>query len=481
MLVEADPVALRARPTSPARSPRSSEAHEAAGHDLRPGPARQRRRRHRRLPGRHPARLRARPAGGQRRRDASRSTATTRRPRAATARTGTETYEVPLPAVVTVLEGGVEPRYPSITGPDEGQEGRRSRPSRRAASRSAPAGCGSRCRPPQPSTVEVLGEGPEAAPAVVDLLQRAGGGPMILVFVETDADGRRPRCRWRPSPSPARSPTRAAACRSHAVVVGACPDDAGRRARRVRRRRGAPRRPATRSRPTPAPPGRPRSWTPRGRRRPVGRDGRAAPPRGNEVLAHVAARLDVPMAANVVVVRRARRRSWSPARCVGGAALEEMRLPERPAVLTVAGHAVEAAARPRRRRPPTVREHCPEVRRGRPAWPASCRPSRAEPGRVRRAQVGAGRGRRRSRCRGRRRVRRRARAGRAARRRARRLPRRDQPRLAPAPRAGRPDRQPDLPRALHPLRHQRRHPALGRLLELEDDPGDQHRRRTRRW
>ena len=43
--------------------------------------------------------------------------------------------------------------------------------------------------PPAPSTVEVLGEGPEAAGAVVDLLQRAGGGPMILVYVETAADG----------------------------------------------------------------------------------------------------------------------------------------------------------------------------------------------------------------------------------------------------------------------------------------------------
>ena len=60
-------------------------------------------------------------------------------------------------------------------------------------------------------------------------------------------------------------------------------------------------------------------------------------PRGNEVLAHLAARLDVPMAANVVsfaglapfVVTR---------QVVGGAALEEMRLDQRPALLTVAGH-----------------------------------------------------------------------------------------------------------------------------------------------
>ena len=32
------------------------------------------------------------------------------------------------------------------------------------------------------------------------------------------------------------------------------------------------------------------------------------------------------------------------------------------------------------------------------------------------------------------------------------------------------------PERLHPVRHQRGHPALGGLRELEDDPGDQHRR-----
>jgi electron transfer flavoprotein alpha subunit len=66
----------------------------------------------------------------------------------------------------------------------------------------------------------------------------------------------------------------------------------------------------------------------------------AGTPRGMEVLAHVAAREGVPMAANVlsaegsdpIVVTR---------QVVGGAALEEMRLAQRPAVLTVAGHAVE--------------------------------------------------------------------------------------------------------------------------------------------
>ena len=66
----------------------------------------------------------------------------------------------------------------------------------------------------------------------------------------------------------------------------------------------------------------------------------AGTPRGNEVLAHVAARSDVAMAANVIsfqglapfVVTR---------QVVGGAALEEMALDDRPALFTVAGHAVE--------------------------------------------------------------------------------------------------------------------------------------------
>jgi len=62
-----------------------------------------------------------------------------------------------------------------------------------------------------------------------------------------------------------------------------------------------------------------------------------------EVTAHLAARLGVPMAANVVsfdglsplTVRR---------QVAGGAALEEMRLTARPALFTVAGHAWQPAA-----------------------------------------------------------------------------------------------------------------------------------------
>jgi electron transfer flavoprotein alpha subunit len=67
----------------------------------------------------------------------------------------------------------------------------------------------------------------------------------------------------------------------------------------------------------------------------------AGTPRGNEVLAHVGARLGVPMAANAIAFH-----GLSPfvvsRQVVGGAAIEEMRLGQRPAIFSVAGHAVEA-------------------------------------------------------------------------------------------------------------------------------------------
>ncbi|HWM00429.1 MAG TPA: hypothetical protein VNP20_24020 [Nocardioidaceae bacterium] len=86
---------------------------------------------------------------------------------------GTELFEVSLPAVVAVQEGGVAPRYPSITGRMKAK-----RTTVETVTPTAePAGSG-RVRytlpPPQPSTVQVLGEGPDAAPAVVDLLFELG-------------------------------------------------------------------------------------------------------------------------------------------------------------------------------------------------------------------------------------------------------------------------------------------------------------------
>ena len=86
---------------------------------------------------------------------------------------GTEVSEAPLPAVVTVMEGGVEPRYPSIPGR---MKAKRVRVETVAPARE-PVGP-SRVRlklPPAPATeVEVLGKGADAAPAVVDLLERLG-------------------------------------------------------------------------------------------------------------------------------------------------------------------------------------------------------------------------------------------------------------------------------------------------------------------
>ncbi|MGI8677278.1 MAG: electron transfer flavoprotein subunit alpha/FixB family protein [Jatrophihabitans sp.] len=69
-------------------------------------------------------------------------------------------------------------------------------------------------------------------------------------------------------------------------------------------------------------------------------------PRGNEILAHVAARLDVAMAANVVQVDTTEPLVVTR-QVLGGAALEEMRL-DQVAVLSVAGHACDpqAAASP---------------------------------------------------------------------------------------------------------------------------------------
>lgn len=78
-----------------------------------------------------------------------------------------------------------------------------------------------------------------------------------------------------------------------------------------------------------------------------------ASPRGNEVLAHVAARLDLRMAANVTEVTSAQLGGIGAAaasgetalvvrrQVMGGAVLEELDLVGSPALFTMAGHAVE--------------------------------------------------------------------------------------------------------------------------------------------
>jgi electron transfer flavoprotein beta subunit len=86
---------------------------------------------------------------------------------------GVETYEVPLPAVVTIREGGVEPRYPSVPGR---MKAKKVVVEERTPS-AEPSGA-KRVRltlpPPVPSNVRILGEGAAAAPAVVDLFEELG-------------------------------------------------------------------------------------------------------------------------------------------------------------------------------------------------------------------------------------------------------------------------------------------------------------------
>ena len=81
---------------------------------------------------------------------------------------------MPTPAVVTVKEGINLPRYPSVPGPDarQAQAGRElaSRPGSEARLEMVrlvlPEGTSKQA--------EILGRGPEAAPAVVSILQEIG-------------------------------------------------------------------------------------------------------------------------------------------------------------------------------------------------------------------------------------------------------------------------------------------------------------------
>ena len=74
---------------------------------------------------------------------------------------------------MTIREGGVEPRYPSVPGRLKAKKV----PIEERQPVAEPTGPG-RVRmvlpPPTPSAVQILGEGPEAAPAVVDVLEKLG-------------------------------------------------------------------------------------------------------------------------------------------------------------------------------------------------------------------------------------------------------------------------------------------------------------------
>jgi electron transfer flavoprotein beta subunit len=87
---------------------------------------------------------------------------------------GWEVYQVPRPAVVSVKEGINLPRYPSVPGRLRARkkEIERIELTRAAGAKSAKI----RLRVPaeRESAVEILGEGPEAAPRVVEVLRRLG-------------------------------------------------------------------------------------------------------------------------------------------------------------------------------------------------------------------------------------------------------------------------------------------------------------------
>lgn len=86
---------------------------------------------------------------------------------------GTEVFELPTPALIAVQEGGVEPRYPSIPGRMKAKRA----PLETVEPAREPVG-NARVRlklpPAQPSAVEILGTGPDAAPALVDVLAEIG-------------------------------------------------------------------------------------------------------------------------------------------------------------------------------------------------------------------------------------------------------------------------------------------------------------------
>ena len=86
---------------------------------------------------------------------------------------GFEVYELPLPACVGVKEGINLPRYPTMRGRLASKKAEME-----TVEASAEPGGQSQVKlkspPEQVSETEVLGNGPEAAPAVVDILEELG-------------------------------------------------------------------------------------------------------------------------------------------------------------------------------------------------------------------------------------------------------------------------------------------------------------------
>ncbi len=87
---------------------------------------------------------------------------------------GWEVYEVARPAVVTVKEGINLPRYPSVPGRLRARKKEIDRVVLQRDPAAAPTKIRLRVPVERESAVEILGEGPEAAPRVVEVLKRLG-------------------------------------------------------------------------------------------------------------------------------------------------------------------------------------------------------------------------------------------------------------------------------------------------------------------
>ena len=345
---------------------------------------------------------------------------------------GRDVYDVALPAVVTVKEGLNLPRYPSV--PAKLRANRKpvdARPVDRPASRLE------KLRLVVPEGVRQAGRGPRSRAGGCDGDRRgdaeAGRRMSVVVFVEPDDDlslqavhARRESARWRC----ARSTCSVRRRRMRRAAWAAAIDPARRAAGRLRS--SAP-----------------------------GSD------RGNEVLAHVAAQLDLPIAANVTEARgdEVTRQRW------GGTLLEEARVHGETKLLTAAPFAFAAAsgeAGPVEHFTPALAEADAAVR-------VVDTHQRARVGGLARRREGRRLGRARRRLeRGLRDPRG---AGGATRRSRRLLARGHERRLASAHRPGRPDGHEGLAGPLHRVRDQRRDAAHRGLQGREDAPRDQRRSR----
>ena len=249
---------------------------------------------------------------------------------------GTEIFELPMPAVVAVMEGWRQPALPVDPGSDEGEEGTRGDDHlRRRAARFGPGAPEAAAPPPEHRA------GPRPRPRRRPRGRRPAAGTrrgagMIIVLVETDPGGLSTVSRE--ALTFARDLGERSSSAVQAVLVGA-PTDAvltqlGEQGVAVVHRPDDDRLSAYAG----------AAWA--AAVCDVVESAAAdvllaaGTPRGNEVLAHVAARLDVAMAANVVQVD-----TTDPLvvtrQVVGGAALEEMLLSDRLAVVSVAGHACD--------------------------------------------------------------------------------------------------------------------------------------------